>query len=319
MTYKSIFKEYLENYLEYKIKLGYKERTYISFLKVWDAYVLENENVLCFSKELVDAFIRSKHHCNPSTINGYICDLRSFSNYLNRFETDVFIVPLKYYKCNRYNGYIPHIYTDEEFITIIKYVKEYKGEMYRSVDLEIIFNLLYGTGMRISEVLNLKSKNINLNTGEIFIENSKNDKSRYVYLSLNMNKRIRNLYVASVVLVKSDYFVKKGDGTKCNINMLDTIFNRLLKKTNREFDIKPRIHDFRHTFAVNSLNDWILQEKPVMELLPILQIYLGHADIKSTTYYLRLLPTMFSTIEEKTLSKLEYIIPNTISGDIYES
>ena len=57
----------------------------------------------------------------------------------------------------------------------------------------------------------------------------------------------------------------------------------------RRFDggrFQPRLHDFRHTFAVRRLISWYREGKNVQRLLPHLSTYLGHVDIDSTAHYL---------------------------------
>lgn len=50
----------------------------------------------------------------------------------------------------------------------------------------------------------------------------------------------------------------------------------------------PRVHDLRHTMAVNNVRRWFERGESVNALLPVLQTYLGHSSIGDTAYYLRL-------------------------------
>jgi integrase len=50
----------------------------------------------------------------------------------------------------------------------------------------------------------------------------------------------------------------------------------------------PRVHDLRHTFAVNNLRFWFARGEDVGALLPVLQAYLGHSSLGDTAYYLKL-------------------------------
>jgi integrase/recombinase XerD len=53
------------------------------------------------------------------------------------------------------------------------------------------------------------------------------------------------------------------------------------------------MHDLRHTFAVHCLEVWVRQGKDLRQKLPLLSGYLGHAILKSTELYLRLVPGRF--------------------------
>jgi integrase len=70
------------------------------------------------------------------------------------------------------------------------------------------------------------------------------------------------------------------------------------KQSNSTFG--SRVHDFRHSFAVNCLHKWILEKKDLHAYLPVLQAYLGHSCLKDTAYYLHLtleqFPDLLSTL-----------------------
>jgi integrase/recombinase XerD len=55
----------------------------------------------------------------------------------------------------------------------------------------------------------------------------------------------------------------------------------------------PGIHDLRHTFAVHVLETWVREGKDLRQKLPVLSGYMGHAILKSTELYLRLVPDRF--------------------------
>ncbi|MGA2814050.1 MAG: tyrosine-type recombinase/integrase [Candidatus Acidiferrum sp.] len=63
----------------------------------------------------------------------------------------------------------------------------------------------------------------------------------------------------------------------------------------------PGMHDLRHTFAVHCLEAWVRQGQDLRQKLPLLSGYLGHANLKSTELYLRLVPGGFV----KSLASLE--------------
>jgi integrase len=54
----------------------------------------------------------------------------------------------------------------------------------------------------------------------------------------------------------------------------------------------PRVHDFRHSFAVAALLRWYKTHADVQSSLPKLALYMGHVSIVSTAYYLRFMPAV---------------------------
>ena len=83
-------------------------------------------------------------------------------------------------------------------------------------------------------------------------------------------------------------------------------------------DNKIRIHDFRHTFAVHCLRNWVLEGKDLNTCYPYLKAYMGHTLFKYTTYYLRITAEIYPMIGEALEAHYPDIIPFS-GGDEYES
>ena len=64
------------------------------------------------------------------------------------------------------------------------------------------------------------------------------------------------------------------------------------------------MHDLRHTFAVHCLEAWLREGKDLRQKLPVLSGYMGHAILKTTEQYLRLVPERFV----KSLSRLQAVL-----------
>lgn len=77
----------------------------------------------------------------------------------------------------------------------------------------------------------------------------------------------------------------------------------------------PRIHDFRHTYAVHCLKKWVEQEKDLTAYLPILKTYMGHYSFRATAYYLRMTADVFPHITLKLEANYRNIIPELEGGD----
>jgi integrase len=65
----------------------------------------------------------------------------------------------------------------------------------------------------------------------------------------------------------------------------------------------PRVHDFRHAFAVAALRRWYEEGCDVQSELPKLSMYMGHVSIASTTYYLRFMPAVVTLASERFASE----------------
>src|SRR4029077_4784348 len=95
------------------------------------------------------------------------------------------------------------------------------------------------------------------------------------------------------------------DGSPLRCNTLRYNFVRLCARARihqeHSYSPTPGMHDLRHTFAVPCLECWLREGKDLRQKLPVLSGYMGHAILKSTELYLRLVPGRFV----KSLSSLQ--------------
>jgi integrase/recombinase XerD len=76
----------------------------------------------------------------------------------------------------------------------------------------------------------------------------------------------------------------------------------------------PRVHDLRHTFAVNNLRSWFAQGRDVGALLPVLQTYMGHSSITDTAYYLHLTAESYPDITAQVQQVIGDVVPPVMAG-----
>lgn len=195
--------------------------------------------------------------------------------------------------------FIPHILDTKDikilFQTIDKLSKKEnlkEKEIYR-----VFFRLLYSTGLRINEALNLTKAYYIREEGLLIIYKSKNNITRNVYLSKSMSK-ILNQYIDKFNIINEDD--KLFD---IPMNKIRYFFSKVVVSASLE---PLRIHDLRHTFAVTALNK-LLKNNEEYKALYMLQIYMGHTNIMSTEHYLRLTKKEINDIKRKELKLNTFI------------
>lgn len=151
-----------------------------------------------------------------------------------------------------------------------------------------------------SEARLLKVKDVDLNTGILTINHSKKDNSRLVPMTDELTKKCQ-IYSNQVHLYSDveRYYFPLIDDKPMTITNIYKNFRKFLWKANISHGgrgLGPRIHDFRHTFAVHCLKKWSIEGKDLMTYLPILRVYLGHDSFEETAYYLRLTADVFPEI-----------------------
>lgn len=140
-----------------------------------------------------------------------------------------------------------------------------------------MFRLLLGCGLRITEALNLLASDINLETASIHIRVAKNDKERLIVMSKSLTDEISAYLSDNGIAGKRPVF-GLNDGRLTDAGQIYEWYRKILEGAcieHRGKDYGPRIHDWRHTFAVRSLTKMLSDGMPFYSALPILRDYLG--------------------------------------------
>ena len=320
---KSNFKDDIQNFLNLKHSTGYKYTTSQILIEQFDNFCYskyQDKNIL--DEEIGLYWAKPRQNESASSLQNRIVVIREFAKYLISLNKTAFIIPTTYIpKKNKYKSYI---YSNNELEKIFDVIdnKKFKCTYKNSyIVFPILFRVFYGCGLRISEALNLKLKDVDLENGIISVYESKNDNDRLVPIS----EKLKTLMLEYTRKMHKDsdhtdyFFYLKNSKTPIIKSTLRFSFTRIMKFAciEKNKTINPRIHDFRHTFAVNCLKKFIKENKDLTVYLPILKTYMGHSKFISTEYYLKLTNDMYPDILDKFNSYIGNAIPE-IGGDFDE-
>lgn len=271
-------------------------------------------------KEFVLAYIEKTCYEQESNRLHRISTIRGLAEYMLRMGYSAYQFP---YRAVPYpaNTYIPHIFSDKEladFFIQVDLLPSAKEIPFRTIQYSLLFRLLYGSGLRISEALSLNKKDVDLNAGTIFIQNTKLEKKRILPLANSLVIRFRE-YEKNVqtnsIWQKSDYFFPNSLGNKYSEGTIYWAFRDLLHRSGISHGGRgkgPRLHDLRHTYAVHCLRNWVREGKNLTVALPYLSVYMGHVGPRSTQYYLRLTSELYPDIVLTLDRSYAWIIPGVI-------
>ena len=147
--------------------------------------------------------------------------------------------------------------------------------------------MLYCCGLRPQEPPAIRTEDLDLDTGDLYIRQSKRHKDRHIIMSGDMLDLCRRYDAAAG---KREWFFQKWDQTPYETSWYNQIWRRMTGRSGIAWRGQPRPYDFRHAFASHNMIRWIDSGKDVMELLPYLSAYMGHSELTSTLYYVHLLP-----------------------------
>ena len=238
-----------------------------------------------------------------------------FANYMHNLGHTVFIP--EFIKNKAKSKFAPHIYSDDElrrFFSVTDSLKWGSASVIaNNISLPAtLFRVLLGCGLRVSEAVNLKYQDVSFAERTLRILESKNHKDRLVVMDESLCKTMKS-YMAGSVPVHDQYIFAKDNGEPLTPALVYNWFRKFIDEAGIPHmgkDYGPRVHDFRHTFAVRSLNKMLAEGKPIYTALPILKDYLGHHSIESTEQYVRLAEWMFPDVVEAMNAVSEQIIPD---------
>lgn len=309
IVFKSILGESMTGYIEEKRAVGYKYKKGPSLLKQFDTLATkENLTEIELPKSLVLLWTKKRPNETVSTRNGRISMARGLATYMARLGYKAYIFPNAAISIERYS-YVPYVFSEEEIKNIFTICDSYsvsKTSPNRHLILPLLFRILYGCGLRISEAVNLKLKDIDLNQGTLYIRDTKFGKERIIPMAETLTERCR-LYINKIHQFKSPetFFFSSPYGGSYKGSTIYTLFREVLWKAGISHSGKgPRLHDLRHSFAVHCLKRWVINEEDITNLLPYLSAFLGHEDLRGTQHYLRLTADLYPASVEQNFSAL---------------
>ncbi len=181
------------------------------------------------------------------------------------------------------------------------------------IAMPLIFRLLYGCGLRLSEALKLRLQDVDLQQGILLIHQAKFMRERLVPLAPGLWKRVdqyvrQNRHQAQ----PSDFLFPSCQGGRYCAPYIYTVWRELLYKAGIPWEGKgkgPRIHDVRHTFAVHRLAAWHEAGEDLSVLLPVLSTYLGHTQMRGTQHYLRMAAELYPEVSSRLERDHGHAIP----------
>jgi integrase/recombinase XerD len=189
----------------------------------------------------------------------------------------------------------PYLYTDDEVQSLLRAALRLPcgaGGL-RSWTYHCLFGLLAVSGLRLGEARNLELQDIDLKAPMLTIRGAKFGKSRLVPLHASTRdviadyiKRRERIWRARPA---SSYLFVSSRGNRLDAGEIHRTFYAL----SRQIGLRgisdshgPRLHDFRHRFAVRTLLQWYRAGEDAERRLPILSAYLGHVHVSDTFWYL---------------------------------
>jgi integrase len=318
--FSSVFAPYEHEYVGIHRALGKKFHTRIACANQFDKYCVEHDTPsTVLSEDLFNGFCKLRPNEAPMNRYHRVNFMREFAHFLNErgVETPTRFYPMRLPK----SDFMPYIFSMEEiarFFEAADRIEPSKNSSIWHLIIPVLFRMLYCCGLRLGEALRLKNEDVDLEIGMLLIKNAKGNKDRFVPMSESLTQLCREYKTDSRVRnFGGEYFFPATDrGFYANSSM-HRHFQELLWQANISYGGRgkgPRIHDFRHTFAVHTLSKWARGGKDLYVCLPILSTYLGHCNLSGTQQYLRLVPENYDNVTAPFETRFGTVFPE-VSDD----
>jgi integrase/recombinase XerD len=290
----------IESFVNLKHALGLKYRNGEIALRMLDNFIVENHpSADDLTPEMFSDWLSSMSERSRATRNNRMYSVRDFCLYRRRFDENAF-VPGKWVFLDDAHKFVPYLFSEAEVARILSATRflepHIRSSVLRAQTVRLGLLLLYTGGMRSGELLNLKIGDFNPSEGTLLIRDTKFRKSRVIpmspsviseveeYLDLRLHKQLP--VKASSPMMLSGCATPEGTGYR--LSGFRKIWHAICSALGifTPQGVTPRLHDLRHSFAVNALKRWYEERIDVGAKLPMLSTYMGHADISSTHYYI---------------------------------
>jgi site-specific recombinase XerD len=296
----SELRRHAEDYLRLRRSLGFKLILHGPLLAQFVDY-LDAAGATTLTTELAISFAQFPQGVQPIVWAHRLSMVRGFARYLRAIDPATEVPPHDVFAA-RYQRPTPYLWQESEVQDLMAAAQKLRPPLC-ALTYETLFGLLWCTGMRIGETINLQRADVDLGAGVITVREGKLGRSRLVPLQQSATNALAS-YAADRDLLcsetRSRTFFVSSRSTTLIPQAVGQTFHRLAVKTGLHTETKrPRVHDLRHSFAVRALISWCRSGIDVETRMAALSTYLGHVNPSDTYWYLSSSPELIELVAER--------------------
>ena len=312
--FQSVLAPLMDRFLQEKRACGYAYHEPFRILHRLDDFLVQHGlETLELPRGLARNWLAKKPHESASTQQQRITVFRQFSKFLLTAGCPAYVPDATV--AARKSIFVPRMLTEEElrkFFRAVDTLEPTARSPLRHLIMPEVFRLLYGCGFRVREVLNLRIRDVDLNQGIITVRQGKFRKDRLVPPALSLVNRLRKYADHFDSRPPDAIFFPGPNGCPFALRTVYTLFREMLLQCGIPHAGRgkgPRIHDYRHLFAVHTLRRWYRDGENLEAKLPLLATYLGHQHLSGTQHYLHLTAEIFPEITARVEAAFGEVIP----------
>lgn len=287
----------VRDYLTLRRTLGFKLREPGIYLHQFVSF-LERQGASFITTELALRWAMLPANAQPAHWAARLRAVRLFARHHSASDPRTEVPPQGLLP-DRYRRAQPYIYGAAEITRLMAAAKELPSTTgLRPWTYSTLFGLLTVTGLRISEALGLNRDDVDFRQCVLIIRRTKFGKTRLVPLHPSTRNALQDYACrrdrSYPTRMTPGFFVSER-GTRLEHSCVSKTFYKL----SRQIGLRgasdrhgPRLHDFRHAFAVRTVMRWYREGVDVEPQMPVLSTYLGHGHVSDTYWYLSSVPEL---------------------------
>jgi integrase/recombinase XerD len=293
-------RQHAKEYLRLRRSLGFKLTLHGPLLAHFVDY-LDAARARTITTELAISFAQLPSDVQPIVWAQRLGMVRGFARYLQAIDPATEVPPLGVFAA-RYQRPPPYLWQESELLGLMAAARQLRPSLC-ALTYECFFGLLWCTGMRIGETIDLDRDDVDLTEGVITVREAKLGRMRRVPLQPSTTNALAS-YAASRNRLcpqpRSRTFFVSSVGTTLIPQAVLQTFHRLAVKTGLRTETqRPRVHDLRHSFAVRVLVSCYRSDIDIEKRMVALSTYLGHVNPVDTYWYLSASPELVELVAER--------------------
>jgi integrase/recombinase XerD len=287
----------IEDYIALRRSLGFKLHGMATSLGKFASFLEQKEAPYITTALALEWAMQTLDH-SPSHWAQRLGFIRVFAHHWSATDPRTEIPPagLLPFRARRAR---PYLYTEQEIQRLLIAAKSLSSSSgLRPWTYHCLFGLLAVSGLRISEAIKLERQDVDFQQELLTIRQTKFNKSRLIPLHTSTRDVLTQYADHRDRLVpspRSSCFLLNDCGRCLERSTVLRTFHDL----SRQIGLRgpsdhtgPRIHDFRHRFALNTLIQWYRAGEDIERRLPVLSTFLGHTHVADTYWYLSVHPEL---------------------------
>jgi integrase/recombinase XerD len=301
ISFESPLADMMERFVAHKRMQGYDYAAQEKELRFFDRFLCGGDSPDGILRRAVfSGYLETLSHLKLKSRENRLGVVHQFSLYLNAYRPESRVMPSRLLPAFARNIRFYRI-SFTEVVALMDAAGKLSPKI-RAACIRFLIGLLYTTGLRISEAINLNLGDVDLERNTLFIHRGKFGKDRFIAISPSTRNaldewlHLRSFHAGTG---NSAPLFVSAPNKRLGYQQAKRAFRKLCNQCGLHGEPPPRLHDLRHNYASECLAQWQRDGEDIETLLPILSTAMGHVNPCATQRYIHINASALLDASEK--------------------